>query len=289
MIVGARDQQGVALAIVLWMLAMLSVRVAALVSMSRDDMSAANTRLLQAKAFYLGRGVAQLVVQDRKRELRGDSGGATGQGFESPFYSREYEFDGVTVSATVFPAKGFMSSAVGEAEIWAAFLSQQGGIGSGDAQRVAEKIVAYVTVNAGVGGVSQPDTSTFAGYGLAYKDKGQAGAFYVESLLGVEGMTRDLYDRVSGSISPFNEAVSSDARPTTREGRPISGAGLVFEDEAVTAGPSAQYVCVELRFDFNGAEQFSQRIWVDAGGAERGQARLVRTQRPTGIKGEQAG
>ena len=52
-----RSQRGVALAVVVWMLAALSVLVAALASMSREEVSAVNTKVVSAKAYYLGKGL----------------------------------------------------------------------------------------------------------------------------------------------------------------------------------------------------------------------------------------
>ena len=41
--------------------------------------------------------------------------------------------------------------------------------------------------------------------------------------------------------------------------------------------------------NFGGVEQMSQRVWVDGRGAERGQSKLVRVERPVLANSAQAG
>jgi hypothetical protein len=51
-----------ALALVLWMLTALSVLAAGLVAMSREGTGSIDAKITSAKAFYLGKGAARLVM-----------------------------------------------------------------------------------------------------------------------------------------------------------------------------------------------------------------------------------
>ena len=59
---GRKQETGVALAIVLWLVAALSMMAAGLASLSRDEVSSAATNSLLAKSFYLGKGVARGII-----------------------------------------------------------------------------------------------------------------------------------------------------------------------------------------------------------------------------------
>jgi type II secretory pathway component PulK len=63
--VGAARQSGTAIALVMWLLSVMTITVAGVVSLSRDDVSLAEAQLTTAKAYYLGKGVARLVMRDR--------------------------------------------------------------------------------------------------------------------------------------------------------------------------------------------------------------------------------
>ena len=63
-----KRQSGIALALVLWMLAALSVLAAGLVAMSREGTGSIDAKMTSAKAFYLGKGAARLVMWDRAHE-----------------------------------------------------------------------------------------------------------------------------------------------------------------------------------------------------------------------------
>ena len=284
--IAVRSQRGVALAVVVWMLAALSVLVAALASMSREEVSAVNTKVVSAKAYYLGKGVARLAMRDRALSLmiEDQAFSASDPGTNPGPYSITYQFDDATVAATVFPAAGFMSIATAESDAWVRFLSQVGGMDVGIASRVVAKLDEHFQNSVGNGSVITPDTSTFGGYRRAYSDRGRSDVFYVESLLGVEGVTRDVYERIRRSVAPFRGA----ATPNVAMAPPELQA--VFQQQGETASSDtdlaagSRFFCVELTFDFPSAERISQRIWVDSANGALGAVRLVRIERPIWVE-----
>ena len=287
-----RSQRGVALAVVVWMLAALSVLVAALASMSREEVSAVNTKVVSAKAYYLGKGVARLAMRDRALNLMAEAQAfrPSGPDTNAGPYSTTYQFVDATVAATVFPADGFMSIATAESDAWVQFLSQLGGMDAGVARSVVSKLDEHFENSVGNGSVIAPDTSTFGGYARAYEGRGgQSSVFYVESLLGVEGMTRAVYDRIRRSVAPFRGAAEPNAAVAPPELQAVFQQAGDSEIGAADAPVGSSFFCVELLMDFNGADRVSQRIWVDSSDAAAGAVRLVRIERPVWAEDLNAG
>jgi len=287
-----RRQRGVALAVVVWMLAALSVLVAALASMSREEVSAVNTKVVSAKAYYLGKGVARLAMRDRALSLMAEAQAFSASGPDTNVgpYSAAYQFVDATVAATVFPAAGFMSIATAESDAWVQFLSQLGGMDAGVARSVVSKLDEHFESSVGNGSVLAPDTSTFGGYAQAYEGRGgQSNVFYVESLLGVEGMTRAVYDRIRRSVAPFRGAAAPNAALAPPELQAVFQQDASSESATADAPAGSSFFCVELLMDFNGADRVSQRIWVDSSDAVAGAVRLVRIERPVWAEDVNAG
>ena len=287
-----RSQRGVALAVVVWMLAALSVLVAALASMSREEVSAINNKVVSAKAYYLGKGVARLAMRDRANSLMAESQAfpEDAAGANPSLYNATYQFVDATVAATVFPAAGFMSIATAESDAWVQFLSQLGGMDAGGARGVVSRLEAHFENSVGNGSVLAPDTSTFGGYARAYRERGgESNVFYVESLLGVEGVTRAVYDRIRRSVAPFRGVATPNAALAPPELRAVFQQDGDSSSDAADVPAGSSFFCVELLMDFNGADKVSQRIWVDSSDAAAGAVRLVRIERPVWVEDLSAG
>ena len=290
--IAGRSQRGVALAVVVWMLAALSVLVAALASMSREEMSAVNTKVVSAKAYYLGKGVARLAMRDRANSLAVESQAFINDAAESDVspYSATYQFEDAVVAVTVFPAVGFMSIATAESDAWVQFLTQLGGMDVGAARGVVSQLEEHFENTVGNGSVLAPDTSTFGGYARSYRGRGgQSDVFYVESLLGVGGMTRAVYDRIRRSVAPFRGAAEPNAAVAPPELQAVFQQPGGSEADAAGVSSGSSFFCVELLMDFNGADRVSQRIWVDSSDAAAGAIRLVRIERPVWAEAVKAG
>lgn len=286
-----RSQSGVALAVVVWMLAALSVLVASLASMSREEVGAVTGKVVSAKAFYLGKGAARLAMRDRANSLSAESQAfrEDAAGDASP-YSATYQFADARVAATVFPAAGFMSIATAESDAWVQFLSQLGGMDAGLARSVVSNLGEHFENSVGNGSVLAPDTSTFGGYARSYSGRGgQSDVFYVESLLGVEGMTRAVYDLIRRSVAPFRGAAAPNAALAPPELQAVFQQDANSDTGTADAPAGSSFFCVELLMDFNGADRVSQRIWVDSSNAAIGAVRLVRIERPVWVADMRAG
>lgn len=269
------SQKGVAVALVLWMLAALSVLAGSMVMISRESVTATNTQLVTARAFYLGEGVARLAMHDREKALiaQAQNGTERSAANQSTLFVSRYRFDDIAVTATVYPANGFMSVANGDPVRWRDFLIGVGGMDAGVASSVADGIKEYFQASLGNASIVAPDTSTFGGYRKAYSTSAHADVFYVEMLLGLPEMSRDIYDRIKRSVSPFNVVGELDVGLA-----PPELESVFADDEPLVRSPASVtgQFCVEVLMDFVGAERLSQRIWVENLGA----VRLVRIERP---------
>ena len=277
------SQSGMALALVLWMLTALTVLVAGLVAISREGTGSIDAKVISAMAFYLGKGAARLAMRDRAYDRSGDwdSDGSDDALRAERIYTAQYEFDGASVTARVYPSTGFMLMPTEPSESWVTFLNRVGGLDPALASQVVNRFDTYFEENEVVGGGSEPDMSTFDGYRAAYTD-GNLGVggdiAYVEALLGVEGMTREAYERIRRSVAPVRGSAPPDPALSPPELK-----NIFRGDPEATAGkqnPNTRYFCVELLMDFDGAQQVSQRIWVAGQGAMQGQTKLVRVGRP---------
>lgn len=287
-----KRQSGMALALVLWMLTALSVLAAGLVAMSREGTGSIDAKMTSAKAFYLGKGAARLVMWDRAHEQSVEwAGESTADDANSgTIYTGTYRFGDVLVTARVFPSSGFMPMPIGASESWVTFLSRVGGLDPASAAQVVDRFESYFEENEVNGGVTARDTSTFAGYISAYSDGELAaggGIAYVESLLGVEGITREVYERIRRSVAPVAGSAAPD--PALAPPELKSAFKEDFEAPLAKQNSNTRYFCVELLMNFHGAEQMSQRIWVDGRGSMQGQSKLVRVERPFRANRAEAG
>lgn len=277
------SQSGMALALVLWMLTALTVLVAGLVAISREGTGSIDAKVISARAFYLGKGAARLVMRDRAHDRSGDrnSDGSDGELISERIYTAQYKFADASVTARVYPSTGFMLMPTEPSESWVTFLSRVGGLDPAVASEVVSRFEKYFIENEVMGGGSEPDVSTFDGYKAAYTG-GNLGAggdiAYVEALLGIEGMTREAYERIRRSVAPMRGSATPDPAMSPPELKNI----FQVDPEATLAkqNSNTRYFCVELLMDFDGAQQVSQRIWVVGQGALQGQTKLVRVERP---------
>ena len=287
-----KRQSGIALALVLWMLAALSVLAAGLVAMSREGTGSIDAKMTSAKAFYLGKGAARLVMWDRAHEQSVEwAGESTADDEDSDIiYTASYQFGDVSVTARVFPSSGFMPMPTAGSESWVTFLSRVGGLDGASAAQVVDRFESHFEENEQIISGSEPDMSTFDGIKSAYTGGslgGGGGISYVETLLGVEGITREVYERIRRSVAPISGSAAPDPALAPPELKAVFQEGL--EAPLAKQNVNTRYFCVELLMNFGGVEQMSQRVWVDGRGAERGQSKLVRVERPVLANSAQAG
>ena len=277
---GLNRQQGAALVLVMWLIAAMGITVGGALALAREEIGLASSRLGEAQAFVLGKGIARLAVLDRARaQTEADENGDPDPAGLARIFRSRYEVDGLNVSATVYPASGFVSVAESDPGVWQQLLSGLGGLDEGAAVVLAEQIVTSDLAMTSAG--SGPRNSF-----QFYSQHRQArSAVYVEQLLGIEGMSRAVYDRIRPSISPFNVGSGVDsavAPPEIRAAFGIANAEVAGElavqpDSADVSG----YYCVEIEVSASPSERFIQRVWVESRGSDEFSAvRLKRVEKP---------
>ena len=274
-------QRGVAMVLVMWLIAAMGITVGGALALAREEVGLASSRLGEAQAFALGKGIARLAVLDRARaQTAVDENGDPDPAGLTRVFTSQYEIDDLTVSATVYPASGFVSVAESDPEVWQLLLSGLGGMDNATAAILAEQIVN-----------SEVETATSAGSGPAssfqfYSRHRQArSAVYVEQLLGIEGMNRAVYDRIRPSISPFNVGSGVDTAVAPPEMQAAFGSSSDEEADLLVAEPdpsdASGYYCVEIEVSASPSERFVQRVWVESRGSDEFSAvRLTRIEKP---------
>ena len=286
-----RAETGAALILVVWMVAALSVMVAGAVSISRVEVDQTTRLLHEAKVFTLGRGLAALVLLDRAAHIQ-DSDALVEDGefveknadesAHESIFRATYDVDGLQVFASVYPTSGFVSISEKDPVVWTALLSTLGGLEQSMAMRLADNIVAS-DVSASVGA----NARSFA---AARRVLVQTSGF-VEQLLGVDGMTREVYDRIKRSISPFPAAAEPDLSSSPPELVASLMEAVSDKNPIMTSGlekSSQGDFCVELVVTGLGERGFTQRVWVqNFGGSRESVLRLIRAERALPYRGEQ--
>ena len=278
---GTTTQRGAALVLVMWLIAAMGITVGGALALAREEIGLASSRLGEAQAFALGKGIARLAVLDRARARTevDENGDPNPDGLARIFRTR-YEFDGHNVSATVYPASGFVSVAESDPQVWRQLLTGLGGLDEGAAAALAERVVASeleLTASAGSG-----PRSSFQFYSQYRQARS---AVYVEQLLGIEGMNRAVYDRIRPGISPFNVGSGVDSAVAPPEMQ--AAFGTSGDEEAGLSGAEPEpsdasgYYCVEIEVSASPSERFVQRVWVESWGSDEFSAvRLTRIERP---------
>jgi len=268
--------------LVMWLVAAMSITVGGALALAREEIGLASSRLGEAQAFALGKGIARLAVMDRARAQTAvdENGDPDPAGLSRVFMSR-YEIDDLTVSATVYPASGFVSVAESDPAVWQQLLSGAGGMDNVAAATLAEQIVNSELRTTASAGSGPPGSFQF------YSQYRRArSAIYVEQLLGIEGMNRAVYDRIRPSISPFNVGSGVDPAVAPPEMLAVFGASRKKEEAGFLGNKpeprdASGYYCVEIEVSTSPSERFVQRVWVESQGTDEFSAvRLTRIEKP---------
>ena len=278
---GLNRQQGAALVLVMWLIAAMGITVGGALALAREEIGLASSRLGEAQAFALGKGIARLAVLDRARARMGvnENGDADPAG-QTRVFKSQYEVDGLYVSATVYPASGFVSLSESDSDVWQQLLTGLGGLDEGAAAALAEQIISSeLELTASVGSGPRNSFQFFSSHRQARS------AVYVEQLLGIEGMSRAVYDRIRPSVSPFN--VGSGVDPSVAPPEMQAAFRAPDDDQAGLSGAAPDpsdasgYYCVEIEVLASPSERFVQRVWVESQGSDEFSAvRLTRIEKP---------
>ncbi len=173
--IGPGFQDGMVVALVLWVVAGLSLLVAGLMHQSRLDVQLTRLQLEQARSEAAARGAAHLLMRDLVlARNQGDYQGRT-------IFGGQYILSGLPVSATATPVAGLVNLNQAPLELLLELFHQVGGMTRADAGQLAETLVKW----------RQPGSPDDGFYGPL---------LVVEDLLKVPGMSRAVYDRVGNEI-----------------------------------------------------------------------------------------
>ncbi|MDG1945932.1 MAG: type II secretion system protein GspK [Halioglobus sp.] len=170
-------QRGVALAIVVWFIAGMSLLVAGIVSSARVDTKMTQLHIARAKSVAAGDGAIQLMLADhllREAPAAGASGLNTG----------EYWLGNVKVVVMLYPSAGLIDLNAASQKLLAALFFTIAQVPEGNANVLADNVVKW---RSGVAGVDEPRKT-----GNRFRS--------IEDLLRVEGISRTLFDAVKDFI-----------------------------------------------------------------------------------------
>ena len=167
-------QRGVALAIVVWFLAAMSLLVAGIVSQSRVDTRMAQTHIAKAKAEAAGDGAIQLMLaaleSTQFKSFRGRG-----------VPSQDFTVGDQQVSVHLYPVSGLIDINGASKELLTMLFTSAGNSAQANAQLLASNVVKWR---------SQPGART--------RELSQFRS--IEDLLRVDGITRALLEVVRGAV-----------------------------------------------------------------------------------------
>lgn len=180
----ARAQRGVALLLVLWLLAGLAMLAASLAGSSRVGVRSANLARSLAVAESLGDAAINLTMAELASSAAG-RGAATG---------RELTIDGKGVSVSVVPLNGFININTAEEPLLEALLQTAGQLAPGAAKSLAQRILDWRDPDASARPQGAEDPA-YAAAGVAFRTRGTRFEA-IDDLMQVLGMTYEVFDKI---------------------------------------------------------------------------------------------
>lgn len=243
-----RRQRGVALAMLLWFIAALSLLVAGLMGLSRAEVSGVKLYLMQAQAGAVGDGVARLVAGSLVQQLPGPS--STLQG--------ALRFDDYGVMVRVIPISGLVDVLSAEPELLTQAFAGVG-LEASDARALSDSVIEWRTSAA------------------TQEQRSQAGltVYVLEDIMAVPGLTREIFEQLKWIVcagcnkGSFNAQYASNElkaalADTTWAAPPESSLGSSTEVDTWLRLSSAARVDVRIELDDGSVLQRS--VWVSADG-----------------------
>ena len=147
-------QQGFAIALLLWMIAGMSLMVAAVIHFARADIGLAELRLEEARHQALGRGLALLAMRDAAMPREPDSGFENGADAvskpDSALFTLNLTVDSdINARAVVRPASGYISINDAGADELVAFFTYIGRVDAERASLLADEALAVRQMHPG--------------------------------------------------------------------------------------------------------------------------------------------
>lgn len=163
-----RQQRGVALALVIWFIAGMSLLVSGIVSIARVDTQMAQLHVARAKAVAAGDGAIHLLMADilsGKLNIKASRG----------ILTKRYRVGELDVEVSLVPASGLVNLNSASAKILSALFVVTANLGEGEAKIAADNVVKWRFEKPGTG------RRQFAA---------------IEDLLRVDGVSRTMLDGV---------------------------------------------------------------------------------------------
>lgn len=184
-------QRGVALAIVVWFIAGMSLLVAGIVSQARVDIQLAQLHLFRAQAEAAGDGAIHLLMAQLQESRGADGGSVDGLPFG------RYRFGEAEVRVMALPAQALVDVNSAPQALLAQLWGDVAGLPRDEAVQLAVNMVEWRS-NRGGG------------------NRGGGRFDVVEDVLRVEGMTRTRLDAVRHLISAGQDGGMANAAPQER-------------------------------------------------------------------------
>jgi len=272
---GSQRQRGVALAMLLWMMAGLSLLVSGTIYVSRTDVQLTSLQLEQARAQAAAIGAGHLLMRDlliSQSQMQQPDNAA----MQTTLFTRQYQLGELTAVASARPTSGFISLNAAPVALLADLFLYAGGLSQDDALLLAEQVELWRTAVAPQD-FSQPELPQVSGQFAVLED-----------LLRVPGMTRLVYERVSpaltvvGAGSPgVNPAAAGPIallaltrgdqelvdfiQESRQDERPEPGAATAGMEPSYLTQDSSPIYSVEIDVMTSANRVFHQRIWVETG------------------------
>ncbi len=176
-----RQQRGVALAIVVWFIAGMSLLVAGIVAHARVDTHMAQLHVARAKVSAAGDGAINLLMAEM---VTGKLPRAVMQGVRSG----EYRVGDMEVAVTLVSTSGLINLNSASAEMLAVLFAVAGGLDETEARRLAGNVLDW--------------RRPLSKHGAKHRGakRGSSKFTEIEDLVRVEGINRTLFDAVRGYI-----------------------------------------------------------------------------------------
>lgn len=252
-------QKGVALAVLLWFIAALSLLVGGIMLTAKVDMRYARMQSAMAKVTAAGDGAIQLYMHNPSRgSLNADSSSESDTFVVIP---QAYSIGPYRVYVRAVPAAGLINILAADELLLTSLLRLKGGLASSEAEMLAQSVLQWRlekplnsqrTVQ-----ISEPLVRV------------------LEDVMKVPGMTRDVFDKISpliyAKVVAEQNSINISAAPfdilmVLADGNLSQAYALRAEYPVALSGPSG-LVRIDARMDAGFGLIYQRSAWVNSGGA----------------------
>lgn len=173
-------QRGLALALLVWMIAALALMAAGILAIARTDMQLAQMQSRDLQAAALGDGAVRLFLRDRLDMQR------YGEFIPGVRVTRRYQLAGRDVVVRSQPAEGLIDINAASEALWLDLLQFGAGVSEADSRELVAQLMLWKLPP------QEAETPRRSGQFLA-----------VEDLLLVPGITRELLEKIRPSVHAY--------------------------------------------------------------------------------------